>query len=259
MAGANIGLVEKNGIRILTFTQADRLNILTGEMLEELDAVLSDTINSKEVKGLIITGDGRAFSAGADLKRLQDCDAVQGYEFARRGQEIFSRLENLTKPSIAAINGFCFGGGCELAMAATLRVAASDASFAQPEVKLGVIPGYGGTQRLARLVGEGRALDLCLTGRFIDAAEAKEWGLVNQVVERAELLITAVELMGLILAQGPLAVSKVIQTIKQGNQLPLAAGLEMEALQFGLSCGSEDKAEGIRAFLQKRKPKFTGR
>ena len=179
-------------------------------------------------------------------------------EFAKQGQSVFAKLEHVGKPSLAAINGYAMGGGCELAMAATMRIASTKAQFAQPEVKLGVIPGYGGTQRLARLVGKGRALDLCITGRTIKAQEALQWGLVSQVVDAEVLQEEAREILLNIISVGPLAVKSVMEVINSGFDLSLNEALQFEASHFGLLCASEDKKEGTQSFLEKRKPHFTG-
>ena len=189
---------------------------------------------------------------------MAECDAQSGYAFAKMGQGVFRLLETLGKPSIAAVNGYALGGGCELAIAATLRVAASTAQFGQPEVKLGVIPGYGGTQRLARLIGKGRALDLCLTGRSIDAATAQAWGLVSEVVPVEQLEEKALGIMQQILGMGPLALAGVMEAIDYGYDLSLTEALHLEALQFAKTCASSDKQEGTAAFFTRRKPEFKG-
>jgi len=180
--------LDSNGILTLTLNRPEKLNALSTDVLNALAELFVSAKANAKVRALMITGNGKAFCAGADINRLAECTAQTGYEFACHGQEVFRMLETMGKPSLAAVNGFAFGGGCELAISATLRIASTKAQFGQPEVKLGVIPGYGGTQRLARLVGKGRALDLCLTGRFINAETALSWGLVNDVVE-PELLL----------------------------------------------------------------------
>lgn len=247
-----------HGILTLTLNRPDKLNALNAEVLQALSASFTFAEEANDVKGIILTGEGKAFCAGADIARLAECDAKRGYEFACMGQSVFRQLETLSKPSIAAINGFAFGGGCELAMAATLRIASSKAQFGQPEVKLGVIPGYGGTQRLARLVGKGRALDLCLTGRFIQAETALQWGLVNEVVAPEELLARAEQTLKSILNMAPLAVLSVMKVIDHGYDLSLTDALHLEAVHFSKTCASEDKAEGVAAFLGKRAPHFKG-
>jgi enoyl-CoA hydratase len=195
-----------SGVLQITLNRPEKLNALSAELLNELQAVLHAARDNNNVKALLITGEGqKAFCAGADINQLAELNAQQGLEFAEQGQAVFRTLEQLGKPSLAAINGYAFGGGCELAMAATLRIAAQNAQFGQPEVKLGVIPGYGGTQRLARLVGKGRALDLCLTARFIKAEEALAWGLVSEVTTQENLLSRAFEILNNLLLLAPLA------------------------------------------------------
>lgn len=250
--------LDDNGIQVITLNRPDKLNALNGQLLSELHHVLEECKGSKGVRGIILTGEGKAFCAGADINRLAEANAVTGLEFAKEGQAVFRFLETLGKPSIAAVNGFAFGGGCELSMAATLRIASTKAQFGQPEVKLGVIPGYGGTQRLTRLVGKGRALQLCLTGEFIGAEQAERWGLVNQVVEPDELLKASKAMLTTINSQGPYAVKHAIEVIDKGCDMPLEEALHLEAVHFALTCGTEDKAEGTRAFLEKRKADFTG-
>ena len=182
----------------------------------------------------------------------------RGYQFSREGQDIFRRLETMGKPSLAAINGFAFGGGCELAVSATLRIAATTAQFGQPEVKLGVIPGYGGTQRLARLIGKGRAMDMCLTGRSINAETALNWGLVSEVVSAEGLLEKGKRVLTGILAMAPLAIASVMEVIDHGYDLSLADALHLEAVHFAKVCASKDKKEGVTAFLTKRQAEFKG-
>jgi len=245
-------------VLVITLNRPEKLNALNKEVLEALEALLRSAQTDPKVKGLMITGQGKAFCAGADIHRLAECDAQSGYAFAKMGQGVFRLLETLGKPSIAAVNGYALGGGCELAMAATLRMAASTAQFGQPEVKLGVIPGYGGTQRLARLVGKGRALDLCLTGRSIDAVTAQAWGLVSEVVPLEQLEEKALGTMWQILEMGPLALAGVMESIDYGYDLPLTESLHLEALQFAKTCASSDKQEGTAAFFARRKPEFKG-
>lgn len=250
--------LDTQGILTLTLNRPDKLNALSTELLMTLETVLQEAKKNTKVKALLITGEGKAFCAGADISRLAECSARTGYEFACKGQEVFRLLETMGKPSLAAINGFAFGGGCELAISATMRIASSKASFGQPEVKLGVIPGYGGTQRLARLVGKGRALDLCLTGRFIDAVTALNWGLVTEVVEPELLLEQGKKILQGILSMAPLAIAAVIEVIDHGYDLSLTDALHLEAVHFAAVCASEDKQEGVSAFLEKRIPKFQG-
>lgn len=249
---------EASGLLILTLNRPEKLNALNAETLEALDHQLIEAEKDSNIKGLLLTGEGKAFCAGADIKRLAECDSEAGYAFARAGQAVFRRLETLGKPSIAAINGFAFGGGCELAMAATLRIASPKAQFGQPEIKLGVIPGYGGTQRLSRLVGKGRALDLCLTGRFIDAETALSWGLVSEVTSNENLITRAITLLHEITNMAPIAIRATIEAIDQGYELSLGNALQFEALQFARTCATQDKNEGVNAFLQKRQAQFKG-
>ena len=248
----------ENGILTLTLNRPDKLNALSTDVLEGLAELFLQAKDNDAVKGVLLTGSGKAFCAGADISRLAACNAQTGYTFARYGQAVFRQLETLGKPSMAAINGYAFGGGCELAMAATLRIASTQAQFGQPEVKLGVIPGYGGTQRLSRLVGKGRALDLCLTGRFIDAQTALSWGLVSEVVEPGALIDTATRILAGILALAPLAVSGIMEAIDHGYDLPLTEAMHLEALHFSTVCASADKTEGVAAFLEKRPAVFKG-
>jgi enoyl-CoA hydratase len=250
---------HNSGILQITLHRPERLNALNAELLEELSKALHIAKQDQIIKGLLITGTGnKAFCAGADINQLAELNAQQGMEFAEKGQAVFRQFEQLNKPSLAAINGYAFGGGCELAMATTLRIASDNAQFGQPEVKLGVIPGYGGTQRLARLVGKGRALDLCLTGRSIKAAEALQWGLISEITTPENLLTRAQEILSGIIALAPLAIASIMQVIDSGYDLTLADALHLEAVHFGLLCATQDKQEGVNAFLQKRKAEFKG-
>lgn len=246
------------GILTITLNRPEKLNALSTEVLQALSELFTFAKNDPKVKGVLLTGTGKAFCAGADISRLAECDAQKGYQFACFGQDVFRQLEALAKPSLAAINGYAFGGGCELAMAATLRIASKTAQFGQPEVKLGVIPGYGGTQRLARLIGKGRALDLCLTGRFIDAQTALNWGLVSDVVDGDQLIQHAQQLLQNIVSLAPLAIASIMEVIDHGYDLSLTDALHLEAVHFAKVCASEDKKEGVTAFLEKRSATFTG-
>lgn len=251
--------LDDNGILHITLNREDKLNALNQQLLEELQRVLHDAKLHPSLKGLLLTGAGKAFCAGADINRLAELNPVEALTFAQMGQHVFRQLETLGKPSIAAINGFAFGGGCELAMATTLRVASDKAQFGQPEVKLGVIPGYGGTARLARLVGKGRALDLCLSARFINAETALNWGLISEVTSSDTLLTRAQEILATILSMAPRAVRSVMEVIDRGYDLPLEEALHLEAMHFALTCATADKQEGVNAFLGKRKPEFKNR
>jgi enoyl-CoA hydratase len=248
----------ESSILHITLNRPEFLNALNAELLSELNNVLLHAKDDATVKALLISGEGKAFCAGADIKQLATLNAHAGSEFARHGQKIFRALEQLGKPTLAAIHGFALGGGCELSMSATLRIAAKTAAFGQPEVKLGVIPGFGGTQRLARLVGKGRALDLCLTGRIIKAEEALAWGLVTEVVAPEELLNRAKQILMGIVKLPPLALKSIMTVIDHGADLTLADAFELEAAHFGLCCATVDKQEGVKAFLEKRAAEFCG-
>lgn len=249
---------NQQGLLRITLNRPDKLNALNTQTLEELAHIFNEAKTSTAVKGLLLTGEGKAFCAGADISRLATLNAQQGLAFAKSGQAVFRSLEQLGKPSLAAVNGYAFGGGCELAMSATIRIASHNALFGQPEVKLGVIPGYGGTQRLARLIGKGRALDLCITGRSITAEQALQFGLVSDVVAPEQLLTRADAILSGILAMAPLAVKSVMQVIDAGYDLSLEEALDLEALHFALTCASTDKQEGVQAFLEKREAIFNG-
>lgn len=253
-----ISAIDEQGILNITFNRPDKLNSLSSDVLDKLSNLFTDARQNPEVKAVLLTGQGKAFCAGADIKRLADLDGVTGLAFAKQGQDIFRNLETLGKPSLCAINGFTFGGGCELAMSASMRIASDNAMFGQPEVKLGVIPGYGGTQRLARLVGKGRAIDLCITGRFISAKDALQWGLISEVTSCDELLPRAKEILHGILAMAPLAVAHTLEVIDQGFDMPLEAALQLEAERFGQCCDTQDHKEGVNAFLEKRSAQFVG-
>lgn len=248
----------QDGILTIILNRPEKLNALSTEVLLALDELFTTAKEKAEIKGVLLTGKGKAFCAGADISRLAECNAEKGYEFACFGQDVFRRLETLGKPSLAAINGYAFGGGCELAMSATMRIASNTAQFGQPEIKLGVIPGYGGTQRLARLVGKGRALDLCLTGRFINAETALGWGLVSEVVEGDALLARGQVLLKGILDLAPIAAASIMEVIDRGYDLSLTDALHLEAVHFAKVCASQDKNEGVAAFLAKRPPCFKG-
>lgn len=247
------------GILTITLNRPDKLNALNAVSLDELADILARAGSDDAIQGVLITGNGKAFCAGADVSQLAELDAKTGLEFARKGQHIFQLLERLGKPSLAAVNGFAVGGGCELAIAATMRIAGEKAVFSQPEVKLGIIPGYGGTQRLARLIGKGRTLDLCLTARPIKADEALSFGLVSEVVSSEKLLSRSEEILAGILAMAPLAVRSAMEVIHAGYDLPLEDALRLEAAHFGLLCATDDKHEGVTAFLTKRLACFEGK
>jgi enoyl-CoA hydratase len=254
--------VELDGsIAILTLNRPAVLNALNADLLSLLEQTLDAFTGDPELRAVILTGAGdRAFAAGADIAELAAVDgAVMGEHKARTGQRVTQLIEALPVPVIAAVNGFALGGGCELAMACDFRIASENAKFGQPEVTLGVPPGYGGTQRMPRLVGSGAALYMCLTGEMIDAAEALRIGLVQRVVPAADLQAEALRLAKGIEAKAPLAITATKRAIREGASLPLAEGLALEALQFGVMTSTRDFREGTRAFLEKRKPVFEGK
>ena len=246
-------------IATITVNRPDKLNALNDALMRELGLAIEEAQARDDVGAVLLTGAGRAFVAGADIAELAGQSATDGKARAERGQRVFRMFEQSPKPTLAAINGFALGGGCELAMACHLRLASDAAKFGQPEVKLGIVPGYGATQRLPRLVGKGRALQLLLTGEMIDAPEAFRIGLVNRVVPAGELLDAARAMLATILGQGPLAVAHCIEAVDRGYDLPLDDAIALEASYFGLLSASADKAEGMGAFLEKRPPQFGGR
>ena len=259
MGFENLLVETRQGIGYVTLNRPRVLNALNQATLRELGACFEQLAQDDQVRAVILTGAGeKAFAAGADINELATQTPAGGKAFSLAGQAVMNRIENLGKPVIAAINGYALGGGCELAMASTLRIASKRARLGQPEVKLGIIPGYGGTQRLARLVGTGRALGLVLTGEPITAQEALRIGLVNEVVPPAELLPRCEALAGQILANGPVAVRLAMEAVHRGPNTPLGEGLFLEATLFGLCCATEDMKEGTRAFLEKRAPRFGG-
>ncbi len=260
MAYENLLYEKKDGIGYITFNRPKVLNALNRKTIEELQQVLLDAREDAAVRVLILTGSGeKAFVAGADINELAQQTPVNGKEFSIFGQGVFHLLETLGKPSICAINGFALGGGCELALACSIRLASKTAKLGQPEVKLGIIPGYGGSQRLARLCGKGMAHELCLSGEMITADEAQRIGLVNHVYEPAELLPAAEALAKKIIEKAPLAVKYCMEAIERGIEMPQDEGLFLEATLFGLCCATEDMREGTKAFLEKRAAAFKGK
>jgi enoyl-CoA hydratase len=250
---------DERGIALVTVNRPEKLNALDRRTIGELNDAFESVETSRHLKGLILTGaDGKAFIAGADIQEIAAQSPTEAERMSRLGQEVFRRLEVMRKPSVAAINGYALGGGLELAMCCTIRVAVTEAKLGQPEVKLGIIPGYGATQRLPRLVGRGRALDLLLTGEPIGAEEAHRIGLVNHVVPAGNLLEFSRAWLEKVFANGPLAVGLAMHAVDTGLDLGLDAGLKLEALSFGVAAATKDGAEGTRAFLEKRKPVFTG-
>ena len=256
----NLIVEVSDRIAVVTVNRPDKLNALNSDTERELQDVFLKLRDDEAVGGVVVTGAGtKAFVAGADIAELSGLGATQGKEFAFQGQTTFTRIAACPKPVVAAVNGYALGGGCELAIACHLRVASEGARFGLPEVQLGLIPGHGGTQRLARIVGMGRALEMVLTGRMVTAEEAHRWGLVNAIAPADELLNTARELLGQILAKGPLAVQYALEATLRGFDMGLDDGLYMEATLFGMACGTDDMKEGTKAFLEKRKPEFHGR
>jgi len=254
-------LYEKKGpIAYVTLNRPKVLNALNQRTWQDLRAAFEDARDDADVRGVILTGAGdKAFIAGADIGELAQVTAVQAERSSTYGQEVLNLVENLGKPVVAAINGFALGGGCETAMACTIRLATESARFGQPEVKLGVPPGGGGTQRLPRLVGKGRALQLILSGEMISAQEAYRIGLINEVVPAADLIPRAEAILKQIFANAPLAVKYSLEAVNKGLETSQTEGLALEASFFGLCAGTEDKQEGTQAFLQKRAPQFQGR
>ena len=248
---------DTHGVRWITLNRPDKLNALNRPTLAELDQAVVTAGDDETVHAVVLTGAGeKAFVAGADISELNTLGPVEAKEFALKGQAVFNRIERLSKPAIAAVNGFALGGGCELAMACHIRVASSNAVFGQPEVKLGLIPGYAGTQRLPRLVGKGRALEILLTGRNVGAEEAERIGLVNLVCQPDKLVETVAGLLRKILANGPLAVAHCIEAVNHGLDMPFDDGCMLEATLFGVGAASDQMREGTAAFLEKRKAVF---
>jgi enoyl-CoA hydratase len=247
----------ENHVALVTINRPEKLNALNAALKRELSDLFENLKTNENVYVVILTGAGeKSFVAGTDIGELLQLDEISGKEFAKGGQDIFSSVENLGKPVIAAVNGFALGGGCELALACTIRIAAENARFGQPEVNLGIIPGYGGTQRLPRLVGKGVAYEMILTGNHIDANEALRIGLVNKVVPRENLIDEAKSLAAIIAKKGQIAVRYALQAVHMNDETKLSEGLELEATLFGSCAATEDSKEGVKAFLEKRKPDF---
>jgi enoyl-CoA hydratase len=244
---------------IIKLNRPDKLNALNNQLFLELNDLIGKIELDETIKALIITGVGdKAFAAGADISELNKCDKRSGKQFSELGSNVMLRIEQLRIPVIAAVNGFALGGGCELAMCCHIRFASENAKFGQPEVNLGIIPGYGGTQRLPRLVGKSKAMELIISGNIIDANEAYRIGLVNQIYKSNELLEKTVEFVKLVLSKGQLAVSAAIEVINNSDNLSLQEGLHIESLKFGEICGTNDFQEGTLAFIEKRKANFQG-
>lgn len=255
-----VTLEQKNTVAVVTIDRPSALNALNSQVFQDLSAVLDQIEASDTISVVIFTGAGRSFIAGADISEMLPMNPVEGKRWGDLGNSIMLRIENLAQPTIAAVNGFAFGGGNELAMSCDIRLASSKAKFGQPEVGLGITPGFGGTQRLSRIVGMGRAMELILTGKTIDAHKALEIGLVNEVVEPEELLNVALEWANLIAAQAPIAVRQSKQCIRRGGQVDITTAVTYESQAFGLCFGTEDQKEGMSAFVEKRKEKhFQGK
>lgn len=255
---STIKTVLENNILIITINRPEKLNALNKTVLDELDQVIQTVYDDHKIKASIITGQGnKAFVAGADISEFIEIGDEQGVALAKKGQQIFFKIENCTKPVVAAVNGFALGGGCELAMACHFRLASDNAKFGQPEVNLGLIPGYGGTQRLTMLVGKGKAMELIMSGNMIDATEAKTLGLVNYVTTPENLLEKTKEILNIILTKSPLAVSKIISAVNTFYDFD-KDGFAEEIKLFGEVFASNDKKEGTTAFIEKRKPVFKG-
>jgi enoyl-CoA hydratase len=260
MAYENILYEVRDAIAFITFNRPKALNALNRKTIEELRDALVATRDDAAVRVLILTGAGeKSFVAGADISELAQQTPVNGKEFSLFGQSVFHLLETMGKPSICAINGFALGGGCELALSCSIRIASKTAKLGQPEVKLGIIPGYGGSQRLVRLCGKGVAHELCLTGEMIAAEEAQRIGLVNRIYEPGDLLAAAEAMAKKIIANAPIAVRYTMEAVERGVEMAQEEGLFLEATLFGLSCATEDMHEGTRAFLEKRPAAFKGK
>ena len=251
---------DADGVRVLTIDRPDKLNALNRQTLEALDAAFAAAGEDPSVRTLVLTGSGgKAFVAGADIAEMNALTAIEGREFSLLGQRLMRRIERLPKPVIAMVNGYALGGGLELAMACHLRVAADSARLGQPEVNLGLIPGFGGTQRLLRLAGRAATLELCLLGTPIDAARALQLGLVNRVVPAADLELETMKLAAQLASAAPLALRGVLDAVVLGGECGIEEGLQFETAQFALLFASEDMREGTDAFLAKRKPQFQNR
>lgn len=261
MSFANITLEQpEQGVRLLTVNRPKSLNALNAETLDEIAAAIAEVAADSAARVLLVTGAGeKAFVAGADISQMQSFDSARAQAFSERGNRTFRALEMLPIPAIALVNGYALGGGCELAMACDWIIASERAQFGQPEVNLGVVAGFGGTQRLPRLVGRNLAMELLVTGRMVKADEALRIGLANQVVPAAELREKGLEVARTVAQKGPVAVRLTKQIVQRGQDMDLANACQQEAFAFGLCCATEDQKEGMRAFLEKRPAKFTGR
>ncbi len=253
----NLLLEIKNNSALIMVNRPDKLNALNSETIDEMKVLFNKLDKDDNIGCIIITGSGeKSFIAGADIAEINKLDVISAKSFSEKGQLVFQIIENLSKPVIAAVNGYALGGGCELALACHFRYASENAKFGQPEINLGILPGYGGTQRLARLINTGYANEMILTGNIIDANEALRIGLVNKVFPQNELLLRVEAIASQIASKSASAVSSILKAIKSTNEIPLKAGLEYEVSLFSLSLGTEDAKEGTSAFLEKRKPVF---
>ncbi len=251
---------KKSGYAIITLNRPDKLNALNNQLFTDLNSAVHFIAGDSEIHAAIITGNGsKAFAAGADIAELHEQNASTGAEFSKVGQCVFDAIEHLGKPVIAAVNGFALGGGCELALACHIRFAATNAKFGQPEVNLGILPGYGGTQRLTKLVGRAKSAELILSGMIINADEAGRIGLVNSVHEQSELMDVAEKFTQTIVSKAPMAVSAALQSIIASDELSPEEGMNFESQKFGIICGTQDFKEGTKAFLDKRSAVFVGR
>ena len=256
----NLKIDRDGSVAVITVDRPKVLNALNTQTLDELRRAILALKHDDSVRAVVMTGAGeKSFIAGADINELAVQTPAGGREHAIRGQHVLDLIEHMGKPVIAAINGYALGGGCELAMACTIRIAADTAKLGQPEINLGIIPGYAGTQRLSRIVGRGRALELLLTGEMVEAQEALRIGLVNKVVPRSRLVEESEALLRKMLANGPVSLRFIIEAVNAGLEMPLAEGQYLEATLFGLICATEDMKEGTKAFLEKRPPKFQGK
>ncbi|WP_066495471.1 short-chain-enoyl-CoA hydratase [Abyssisolibacter fermentans] len=255
----NLLLETKDEIGILSFNRPKTLNALNSEILRELDLAVDEIISNDEIKVLILTGEGKAFVAGADITQMKGLNAQQGRNFGKLGADVFRKIELMEKPVIAAVNGFALGGGCELAMCCDIRIAGEKAKFGQPEVGLGIIPGFNGTLRLPRIVGIAKAKELIFTGGMIDSAEAEKIGLVNKIVKQDQLMQEAIKMAKSIASNAQIAVKHSKVAINRGFETDLETAMEIEKDLFGLCFATEDQVEGMTAFVEKRKPKFTNK
>lgn len=254
----NLTFEQVDNIAIVKINRPDKLNALNRDTLLELKELFEQLNENNEIYSILLTGSGeKAFVAGADINELNKLSMLEGKKFAEFGQDVFNYIENMEKPVLAAVNGFALGGGCELALACHFRYASENAKFGQPEVNLGIIPGYGGTQRLARIIGKGRAMEMILTGNMISAEEALNIGLVNKVFKKEELISKSIETLKLINSKGQQAIRLAVKAVNATEQMSLNQGLNYEALLFGIGCGTNDFKEGTTAFLEKRQPNFS--